>query len=79
MQGYLRGLEKVGLPFDERLVVNLPDVRSKVAISAAMQLINSDDRPDAFFTASDVFACAVIRAAYLAGFRVCLLYTSRCV
>ena len=70
MQGYLRGLEKVGLPFDERLVVNLPDVRSQVAISAAMQLINSDDRPDAFFTASDVFACAVIRAAYLAGFRV---------
>ena len=34
-----------------------------MALSAAYQLLNSSNRPDAFFCSSDVYAAAVIKAA----------------
>jgi len=70
LRGYAAGLEKGGVEFDPALVVNLPDVNYELAMAAAIQLINSQASPDAFFACSDVFAMAVIRAACLTGHRV---------
>lgn len=70
LQGYQISLEKLGIAYDPKIVVNLPDVNFELAVSAAIQLINSDNPPDAFFACSDVFACAILRAAHLNGYRV---------
>ena len=69
-KGYMMGLEKVGIPYDKQLVVNLSDVNSRLAVPAARQLINSDHRPDAIFAVSDIFACAALKAAHLSDYRV---------
>ena len=44
-------------------IVQLPEVSYEMAYAAVCRLLNSDSRPNAFFTISDVFAAAVIRAA----------------
>ena len=70
LQGYQLGLRRLGLDYDPALVVNLPDINYSLAVSATMQLIGSPNPPDAFFTCSDVFAAAAIRAVKLCGYRV---------
>jgi len=44
-------------------VVNLPEISYHMAYSAASRLLNADIKPKAFFTVSDTYAAAVIRAA----------------
>ncbi len=70
LQGYRAALSAAGIPADPNLIVQLPEVRYDLAISSAMQMLNSSNPPDAFFTSSDVYAMAAIRAAHLAGRRV---------
>lgn len=70
LQGYQMGLETCGLPFDPSIVITLPDVQYNLAISTAIQLINSENPPDAFFACADVFAIAALRAIHLTGYQV---------
>ena len=70
LKGYYSALEAAGITPNPALVIQLPDVTFELAVSAAMQLLNTDNPPDAFFTCSDVYAAAVLRAAHLAGCRV---------
>lgn len=70
LQGYKAALDRADIAINPRYIIQLPDVNYDIAISAAMQLLDSNDPPDAFFTCSDVYAAAVVRAAFLAGFKV---------
>lgn len=70
LQGYKAALAAAGIPADPSLIVQLPEIRYDLAISSAMQMLNSSNPPDSFFTSSDVYAMAAIRAAHLAGRRV---------
>lgn len=70
LQGYCDALKASRFEVDPHLIVQLPEISYDLAISCAMQLLNSSEPPDAFFTTSDVYATAAIRAAYLAGKRV---------
>jgi LacI family repressor for deo operon, udp, cdd, tsx, nupC, and nupG len=63
LEGYKESLEENNLAYDPKIVVQLPDINYDLAFSNAMQLLTTDNRPDAFFTSSDVLAAAVINAA----------------
>jgi len=45
-------------------------VNYNLAVSAAMQLLSADLRPDAFFCASDVYAVAAIKSCIRMGLNV---------
>lgn len=70
LEGYRQGLERLNIRYNPQFVIHLSDVSYDLAIAAAMQLLNMDNPPDAFFAASDVFAISIVRAAFLAGFRI---------
>lgn len=50
--------------------ISLPEVSYSLGLSAASQLLGTDDRPDAIFCAADVFALSVIKAANRYGLNV---------
>ncbi len=68
--GFESGLQKCGIIFNPKLVISVSNIIPDLAFSAAMQLIKSGYPIDAFFTTSDVFAMAVIRAVKYSGLRV---------
>ena len=70
LRGYQLGLTRLGLEYDPQLVVHLPDINYALAVSTTMQMIQSTNPPDAFFSFFDVFAAAVIRGAKLCGYEV---------
>ncbi len=62
-KGYEKALEEEGVSLPSGWHVNLPKVDYEMGYSAACQLLNNENRPNAFFTSSDILASAVIRAA----------------
>ena len=68
--GYKSALEGSGIPIDPLLHIQLPEIDFDIAISVVTQLLHSSNAPDAFFTSSDVFAAAVLRAAKMANIKV---------
>ena len=70
LQGYMQALEEAGVPVDQEYIVQLPEIDSDLATSTALQLLNLSEPPDAFFTVSDVYGAAVLRACYLSKRRV---------
>lgn len=69
-RGYRACLEKAGLPINEQWVLHLADVNFDLAVASISSLLNSEDRPDACFCVSDVFAAAVIKVAVEQGIHV---------
>lgn len=69
-KGYLSALQDHNIPVDKNLIIQLPEINYDMATSAAVQLLSSENRPDAFFTVSDIYASAVLRAAQRTGYRV---------
>lgn len=63
LAGYTNALESAGRKAEAELTVQLGEINYDMALSAAYQLLNSSNRPDAFFCSSDVYAAAVIKAA----------------
>lgn len=49
-----------GLPIREEWITHLSEVNYNLGLTAAAQILSGDDRPDAFFCVSDVFAAAAI-------------------
>lgn len=70
LQGYLRSLERAGISHEPKYNIQLPEVNFDLAVSAVMQLLGSDIRPDAFFCASDIYAAAVIKSCTRMGLNV---------
>ena len=54
----------------EPVNTHFPYMPSSLAYSSILQLLSSSERPDAFFTCSDVFAAAAISAAHSFGIKV---------
>ena len=59
----MNALRNAEVMIPKQWIVQLPEVSYEMAYAAVCRLLNSDSRPNAFFTISDVFAAAVIRAA----------------
>lgn len=70
LTGFLDTMRRLNLPEDSSMVINLSDILPDLAFSAALHLMKSGNPPDAFFTSSDIFALAIIRAATSSGYRV---------
>lgn len=68
--GYIAAMEEAGLPVDENLLINLPEVNYDPAFSMVTQLLNSDNPPDSCFAVSDTFAAAAVKAAKRANLRI---------
>lgn len=70
-EGYYAAMEKMGLEVPEEWILSVPYVDYSLAYSAIIQqFIHSEQIPDAFFTASDVFAVAALNASVKSGYRV---------
>lgn len=63
LEGYTQALQEANIPLIPELIVQLEEINYDMALSAAYQLVNSTNRPDAFFASSDVYAAAAIKAA----------------
>ena len=60
--GYRQVLEKAGIPVKEKWIAHLhPDFKIESAVAASESILQSDDRPDAFFAVSDVYAASILR------------------
>ncbi len=70
LEGYLQALKNAGITPDNNYILNLPDIDSDLAISAATSLLSLGNPPDAFLAISDVYAYAILRACHLLGKRV---------
>lgn len=62
-EGFSSALSKAEISIPPNWVVQLPEINYEMAYSAVCRILNSETRPNAFFTISDIFAAAVIRAA----------------
>lgn len=69
-EGYRGALRDHGYTPREDWIYHLSTIDFNVALSAAQKLLSSDDRPDAIFAISDIYAAAVIRAADRLGLHV---------
>ena len=62
LQGYRLAIEKNGLAFDQRLVLNCENLNQDSGYNAMQQLLELDEPPDAAFFCSDVLAIGAMRA-----------------
>jgi DNA-binding LacI/PurR family transcriptional regulator len=69
-EGYLTSLRNAGIEINENWITHVSDVSFNLALTAATHILNSNNRPDAFFAASDIFAAAIIKAAKKMGLSV---------
>jgi DNA-binding LacI/PurR family transcriptional regulator len=69
-EGYRDVLSSRGITPDERLIYHLNSNDFHVAFSAACRLLSEDDRPDAFFAVTDIYAVAATRAIHSLNFRI---------
>lgn len=69
--GYCAAMKKAGLEIPEEWDISVPYVDYSLAYSSIIQqFIHSEQIPDAFFCASDVYAAAAMNAAIKSGYRV---------
>lgn len=68
--GYLSALNEAGIGINPNWVIHLPDISADMAFSSVASLLSLPNPPDAFFTSSDIFAAAVVRAAQFNNYRV---------
>lgn len=69
-RGYRDCLEKAGLPIRKDWVLHLPSVDFDTALGSLQSLFEGENRPDAVFCVSDVYAASVIKYAVSHGIRV---------
>lgn len=68
--GFLDALSNADLVIPKNWLIQLPEVNYDMAYAATCQLLTAEVIPNAFFTASDTLAAAVIRAAKRYGYQV---------
>ncbi len=69
LAGYTQALQDGGLPVDPNLIVYAP-FTTEGGYRAALDLLNRDDRPSAIFSANDMQAVGVMKAARELGIRL---------
>lgn len=70
-EGYCAAMKKAGIEIPEEWDISVPYVDYGLAYSSIIQqFIHSEQIPDAFFCASDVYAAAAMNAAVKSGYRV---------
>lgn len=69
-RGYRACLENAGLPIRNEWILHLPNVDFDTALGSLQSLFGGEDRPDAVFCVSDVYAASVIKYASTHGIRV---------
>lgn len=69
-EGYLQALNDAGLDYHPEWNISIPYVTYALAYSSVLQVLTSDQAPDAFFACSDVFAAAAINAAQHCSIKV---------
>lgn len=69
-KAYLDTLDASGIPTVPGWIIHIPEVNLDAAYSAALNLLSASRLPDAVFCTSDVYACAVIKAAHQLGILV---------
>jgi DNA-binding LacI/PurR family transcriptional regulator len=68
--GYSEALDKAGLEKNADWIAHVSSIDYNLAYSYAMNILNLPNRPDAFFTVSDVYAVAALHATKKLGLRV---------
>lgn len=69
-RGFRACLEKANLPINEQWIFHLPDINFDLATGALSHIFESEDRPDACFCVSDVFAAAALKVALEKGISI---------
>lgn len=69
-KGYMQALEEASLKINPLWISHVPYINYQLAFSNAKHMLSLEDRPDAIFACSDVFAVAAVQAAKEAGLRV---------
>lgn len=69
-RGYRDSLDKAGLTVREEWILHLPSVDFDSALGVMRSLLGNEERPDAIFCVSDVYAASVIKYAAMHGIRV---------
>jgi Transcriptional regulators len=68
--GYIAALESAGIEINNEWIVHLSDISFDLALSSASHILSTENRPDAFFAVSDIYAAAIIKACKKNGLRV---------
>lgn len=66
----MKAHEDAGIPAHQEYIVQLPEIDSDLATSAALQLLSLNTPPDGIFVVSDIYGAAALRACYLSGKKV---------
>ncbi len=69
-KGYLQALEEANLEINPLWIYHVPSINYQLAFSNAKLMLSLENRPDAIFACSDVFAIAAIQAAKELGLKV---------
>lgn len=66
-KGFCEALTEAGLPINQDWIAHISSISYQSALSKATHILSLEDRPDAFFATSDVYAVGVINAAKKMG------------
>ncbi len=69
-KAYLTAMDTARLKVMPHWIIQLPDINCDMAYSSVVKLLSRPDAPNAFFTVSDVYAAAAIRAIQHCHLRV---------
>jgi DNA-binding LacI/PurR family transcriptional regulator len=69
-QGYVDALEAAGMKITKDYMVVLEQASCELAFSYALEILSQQNRPDAVFATSDLYAIGILRAAKKLGIRV---------
>jgi len=69
-RGYLKALEEVGIPPDEKWVIEVPDFKSSSANHAMQKRLDTGETPKAIFAIADNLAVGVLKAIREYGLQV---------
>lgn len=69
-EGFIQTLKELNITIPSSYIVQLPVFSYDAAVSVATQLLSTEDRPDAIFAVSDVFAAAAVKAAKRMGLKI---------
>jgi len=69
-KGYIAALEDAGMEINSSWITHVSAINYSMALSNALHILSLPNRPDAFFTSSDVFAAGAINAAKQLGLQV---------
>lgn len=66
-KNYIRYIKEHHLPYRGEWVAEMPEVDYNLAVSVISQMLKAENRPEAIFAVSDVYAAAAVKAAKMAG------------